>query len=140
MPNTSVPANATGLSTGNRFNRSAIMRAAVAYARELIEREREWYGNRYAAEIRYGGRRPTMKLPSWREAMSHGLKAAWAEARENRLSKIGESSIGAASSVELSILSIHAAERITRPERDMLAGLTARAAELRRATVAQAHR
>ena len=71
--------------------------------------------------------------------MSHGLKAAWAEARENRLPKIGESSIGAASSVELAILSIHAAKRITRPERDMLAGLHARAAELARAAAAHIH-
>ncbi|MBB3770990.1 hypothetical protein FHS55_001585 [Angulomicrobium tetraedrale] len=128
--------------TARRLDRSAIMRAAVAYARELIERERSWYFTRYSAEIRYGSPRPAMKLPTWRAAMAHGLRLAWAEARKSgEAAPVAPAVKAELASIELGILSVHCAERITRTEAAHLASLTARAAELHamsRAAVAHA--
>lgn len=140
MPNTVVPANATGVPTVSRYDRSAIMRRAVAYAREMIEREREYFLRRWTAEIRYGGKRPAMKLPTWRAAMSEGLRFAWAEAKKARKPAPVAPAISAElAKIELRILSIHAAERITRNESDMLPALHARAAEISRAAMAHIH-
>ena len=120
------------------FDRSAIMTAAVAYARDMIEREREHYLRRWSAEIRYGGKRPAMKLPTWRAAMSEALRHAWATAKKAAAPAAPAASAELAQ-VELRILSIHSAERITRDEGAMLPALHARAAELSRAIVAHVH-
>lgn len=135
MPNSPVPANATGLPTARRYDRSAIMRAAIGYARAMIEREREHYLRQWSAEIRYGGRRPAMKLPTWRAAMSEGLRFAWAAAKKAAV-PVAPAATAELAKIELRILSIHAAERITRGERAMLPALHARASELSRAVVA----
>ncbi len=141
MPNTSVPANATSLPAASRYDRSAIMRAAVAYARAIIEGERERFLRRWSVAIRSGDRHPPMALPTWRAGMSEALRAAWAEAKGARAATpIAPAGAAELASVELRILSIHTAERISRDERDMLVGLTARAAELHRAAEACAHR
>lgn len=134
MPNTSVPANATGLSAANRFSRSSIMRAAVAHARQIIESERETYLRRWSGAIRCGDRRPAMVLPTWRAAMSEALRYAWADAKKARAAAPAPAPQLAA--VELLILSIHAAERVTRNESAMLPALYARAAQLTRAAAA----
>ncbi|WP_428031796.1 hypothetical protein [Ancylobacter sp.] len=140
MPNTIVPANATGLPTPCRYDRSAVMRRAVVFARAMIEREREHYLRRWSAEIRYGGKRPAMKLPTWRTAMSEGLRFAWAEAKKARKPAPGAPAISAElAKVELRIFSIHAAERLTRTESAMLPALHVRAAELSRAALAHVH-
>lgn len=136
MPNTPVPANATGLPAASRYDRSAIMRAAIVHAREMIEREREHYLRRWSAEIRYGGKRPAMKLPTWRAAMSEGLRFAWATAKKAAV-PAPPAATAELAKIELRILSIHSAERITRDESDMLPALHARAAELSRAVVAR---
>ncbi|MDF2809902.1 MAG: hypothetical protein K0S56_933 [Microvirga sp.] len=113
------------------FNRSAIMRAAVTYARTIIEGERERYLRRWSGAIRCGDRHPPMTLPTWRAAMSEALRYAWAEAKQARAAARDAPAVAAElASVELRILSIRAAERVARPERDMLAGLQARAAQL----------
>ncbi|TCK30141.1 hypothetical protein EV667_0228 [Ancylobacter aquaticus] len=139
MPNTIVPANATGLPDVS-YDRSAIMRKAVAHARQMIEREREHYQRRWSAEIRYGGKRPAMKLPTWRAAMSEGLRFAWADAKKVRKpAPIAPAISAELAKVELRILSIHAAERVTRDESAMLPTLHARAAELSRAAMAHIH-
>lgn len=130
MPNTPVPANATGLPAASRFDRSAIMRAAVAYARLIIEGERERYLRRWSGAIRCGDRHPPMTLPTWRAAMSEALRAA---------APVALAVTAELANVELRILSIHAAERITRAERDALATLTARAAALSAINRASAH-
>lgn len=138
MPNSPVPANATGLPIARRYDRSAIMRAAIGYARAMIEREREHYLRQWSAEIRYGGRRPAMKLPTWRAAMSDGLRFAWASAKKTAV-PVAPAASDELAKIELRILSIHAAERITRDESAMLPALHARAAELSRAAVAHVH-
>lgn len=131
MPNTPVPANATGLPAASRYDRSAIMRAAVAYARAIIAGERERYLRRWSGPIRCGDRHPPMVLPTWRAAMSEALRWAWAEAKQDRATaRVAPAVAAEIAGVELRILSIQAAERITRDESAMLAGLTARAAEL----------
>lgn len=107
------------------FDRPAIMREAVAFAREMIRREREWHFTRYAAQIRHGGKVPALRLPSWREAMREGLRHAWKEARRSNLQPPAE-----AAAVALEILTIQAAERITRPEAFAFAALQSRAAHL----------
>lgn len=138
MPSAPVPANATGLPAARRYDRSAIMRAAIGYARAMIEREREHYLRRWSAEIRYGGKRPAMKLPTWRAAMSEGLRFAWAAAKKTA-APFAPAASAELAQVELRILSIHSAERITRDEGAMLPALHARAAELSRAAVAHVH-
>ncbi len=131
MPNTPVPANATALPAASRYARSAIMRAAVGYARAIIEGERERYLRRWSGAIRCGDGHPPMVLPTWRTAMSEALRTAWAEAKKARAAApVAPAVADELATVELRILSIHAAERITRDESAMLAGLTARAAEL----------
>lgn len=112
-------------STAKSFDRSAIMREAVAFAREMIRREREWHFSRYAAQIRHGGKVPALRLPSWREAMREGLRHAWKEARRGNLQPPAE-----AAAVSLEILTIQAAERISRPDAFALAALQSRAAQL----------
>lgn len=139
MPNTPVPANATALPTARRYDRLAIMRAAIAYARAMIECEREHYLRRWSAEIRYGGKRPVMKLPTWRAAMSEGLRFAWADAKKAAVPPVAPAATAELAKIELRILSIHSAERITRDEGAMLPALHARAAELSRAALAQAY-
>lgn len=138
MPSAPVPANATGLPAASRYDRSAIMRAATVYAGAMIEREREHYLRQWSAEIRYGGRRPAMKLPTWRAAMAEGLRFAWAAAKKAAL-PVAPAATAELAKIELRILSIHSAERITRDESDMLPALHARATELSRAVVAHVH-
>lgn len=116
------------------------MRAAVDYARAIIEGERERYLRRWSGAIRCGDRHPPMTLPTWRAAMSEALRTAWADAKKVRAAAPVALAVTAElANVELRILSIQAAERISRDERDMLVGLAARAAELHRATVARIH-
>jgi hypothetical protein len=131
MPNTPVPANATGLPAASRYDRSAIMQAAVVYARASIEGERERYLRLWSGAIRCGDRHPPMVLPTWRAATSEALRYAWAAAKKARSAAPVSPALAAeAASVELRILSIQAAERIARPERDILAELQVRAAQL----------
>ena len=143
MPNTPVPASATGLPAASRYDRSAIMRAAVAYTRAIIEGERERFLRRWAGAIRCGDRHPPMVLPTWRAAMSEALRWAWAEAKRARAATPVAPAVAAElASVELRVLSIQAAERITRDESGMLSELCARAAELSamsRTAVAHVH-
>jgi hypothetical protein len=131
MPNTPVPANATGLPAASRYDRSTIMRAAVAYARAIIEGERERFLRRWSGAIRCGDRHPPMVLPTWRAAMSEALRTAWAEAKQaGTVAPVAPAVADELASVELRILSIQAAERISRDESEMLPVLCARAAEL----------
>ncbi|QFR34713.1 hypothetical protein [Ancylobacter sp. TS-1] len=140
MPNTPVPANVIGLPAVSRYDRSDIMRAAVAHARQIIEGEREAYLRRWSGAIRCGDRRPAMVLPTWRAAMSEALRYAWKDAKKARAAM--PASTGAPrelAAIELRILSIQAAERVTRDESAMLPALYARAAELSRAAMAHVH-
>jgi hypothetical protein len=129
MPNTTVPANATLLSADGRFDRSAIMRAAVQLARDFIEDERRCYRNRWSAELRYGGKVPALVLPTWREAMSEALRIVWRKARQERA--MTPATCEEIERIEIAILTSQCAERITTPERLHLSAVQARVVELR---------
>ena len=113
---------------GGKFDRSAIMRAAVALARDFIADAGRCYRNKYSAQLRYGQPVPALVLPTWREAMSDALTIIWRKAREERATvpAVREE----IERVEIAILTSQCAERITVPERLHLTALHARVVEL----------
>jgi hypothetical protein len=124
-----VPADATLLSAEGRFDRSAIMRAAVALARDFIADAGRCYRNKYSAQLRYGQPVPALVLPTWREAMSEALTIIWRKAREERA--MTPAVAAEIERVEIAILTSQCAERPSRAELAHLPSLHARVAELR---------
>jgi hypothetical protein len=114
---------------GGKFDRSAIMRAAVALARQFIADAGRCYRNKYSAQLRYGQPAPALVLPTWREAMSDALRIVWRKAREARA--MTPAVAAEIERVEIAILTSQCAERITVPERLHLSALQARVVELR---------
>jgi hypothetical protein len=128
MPEITISADATLLSAAG-YDRSAIMRAAVALARQFIADAGRCYRNKYSAQLRYGQPVPALVLPTWREAMSEALTIIWRKAREERA--MAPAIAAEIERVEIAILTSQCAERITIPERLHLSALQARVVELR---------